>query len=879
MPRLFTMATFHDWLWSLLPETPPLHTLSVHEAQLLLTEALASAGERFRPARITAERIIRWKQELLNPTVVEQLFPFHDLPGELRDLPRVIRVWKEYEQRKGTVLLDRGDVATTLVDTLARADHIPEHKVLVLCTHGLSHTDSMMLHLLTRNRWHVGISFAPHPAPNNASQRSRQWFVAHGWSDTEGEAWSDPQVSVFPMPTQREEVRRVLGAIKECVASGVEPSNIAVIYPDNSSYAALLSEYSDCGVPLCHAMELYASTLLDAQALYGLAWFHANGWQRADLEHLLRLHVVSESSPLFALANSASAYRIEGGNGADEWLQRLRDGSADGEAAAKRVITVHNAFRGLTADRLSAVQFEQGLLACANALGITPTSVVGETLSAYTATAQRLGMQPASLRDHVRAWWAIVKRTSLRNVAPRWNGVAVISPIEARCQRFAVVFALGMADGVVPILRTDALEEALTGRTHLQMGEEIWADIQSAGAVVYATYPEVLQESPAMMSQFLLSAEHTKNAPEALWNTATTLILTEEDQAAYVGMEAVQVRRTQSGPDMNTLTPTATAYVQSIQTRPLHPSALDLVARCPYKYFTRYVLNVSDEDDTTEQLTARERGTLMHEVARRFFNEVRGGELHQFTSVEDVRSAQVDLLSRTVDEWMPLLINVYERERQAYPRNYLYDAAEEYQMLDTPQRAGLLRRWLSMEYQLQTASAFRPLVFEVEYSGTVPIGTALEPVRLFMDRLDVCVTDGVVQVVVVDYKLSHGSVPSVRSVLDATATQPLLYVLAAHEWFTLQNIPVQVVGMRYHTFGKEVKADADPKWLMRVPFKKTSSPDSSVYSEVRVLAEQTEPLVQRIRSGMYAVKPNMNECSRCAYGELCRVEDWGMCVE
>jgi hypothetical protein len=54
---------------------------------------------------------------------------------------------------------------------------------------------------------------------------------------------------------------------------------------------------------------------------------------------------------------------------------------------------------------------------------------------------------------------------------------------------------------------------------------------------------------------------------------------------------------------------------------PISPTALELFLRCPFKYFSRYLLGLEEEEDIDETLSALDRGRIVHEILQEGFCE------------------------------------------------------------------------------------------------------------------------------------------------------------------------------------------------------------------------------------------------------------------
>ena len=58
---------------------------------------------------------------------------------------------------------------------------------------------------------------------------------------------------------------------------------------------------------------------------------------------------------------------------------------------------------------------------------------------------------------------------------------------------------------------------------------------------------------------------------------------------------------------------------------PISPTSLELYRRCPFKYFSRYLLGLEEEEEVDEMLTPLERGRILHDVLQEGFEAWDGG--------------------------------------------------------------------------------------------------------------------------------------------------------------------------------------------------------------------------------------------------------------
>lgn len=901
VPQLTTMAGFIGGLAKMLLP-PQVQIIDDVEASVLLDLAMADAAEMFRPARLSIPLLMRWKQEQYTVDLVEhQYADAEGRPVELRDIDRVIRIWRAYEQRKGDLVLDRGDVGFVIADVMARteiaSDGVP---TLILGTHGLTTIDRTILHLLARSGWDLGIWFMPHLDEFNRSTDAGKWLISHGWLSTNHQP-SDhqppnhqPQTLLRAWSSPREEVRRAVAAAKELITKGTSMRDIAIVAPMSGSYDALLADAAmTSGLPIEITASQPLSTHRISTAVLAACQIVIGRWQRSDVERLALCGQIGVDHDLGRLIEAAVQHRINGGDGAMDWAQRLDAArtrlqtAADGEddkrlraglAMLSKARTTFNLLQRLLTppgEQHSARQFATWIQDnVIGAMGLETIDELLSTLDRYVVFAERHNVDHARFIDHVQRWWTIVDGTSIAAWSGADTGVRVMRPSEIRLHSFSAVFVLGVIDGELPTDEGDPIDEALMEGLRQHIDREQFSDLfhgGNDGSLLILSRPIAIDGDPTLTSIYFREVADwpTTIMPdkpcgiEALDTADHLLLLDAQDDLAYRSGSMLDMSKRQQGIISTDLTPSAAAlFAQSIS-QPLNPSRLDVVIGCPYAYFGRRILGLDEPITGDEQLTPLERGTLMHATAQTFFDTVRGYPVVDVRTKDDIASALIDLTTHPESHWFPILLDIFEQQRATLPSGYLYDEAEHRAFYGTDDRPGLLARWLSMEYTFQRENRARPLLFELEIDSELILeGGVVVPVRLRIDRVDAEIVDGEVVVTVIDYKTSASGVPSKKRVERGEATQMPLYLAAVRSWFAERGMDVVAREASYHTFGRSLRTTTDPAI-------------KSMELEYDEILTTVEPAIAALSDGIFPVRPTDKACRYCGLNEICRIESWG----
>ncbi|MDZ4744696.1 MAG: PD-(D/E)XK nuclease family protein [bacterium] len=743
-------------------------------------------------------------------------------------------------------------------------------------------------------------------------------------------------IRVFRESTRVEEVRRILLAIKQAVSSGgINVRDICIITPGSSEYRRQLQERATrAGIPLAVDPQRTLHTSGVALALRAACDVVGGAWKRADLERLLRSgFVMADSTNAGALLHAATAHRVQGGQGFDGWKQKLssrrevlrivheRDEEID-RGIRRTLAVLDEALRTLAWLRLilgdddrsiKGAAYTQMLTAFLERLGIARTAVhlekialsenlpcvEREALVAIEALSERyavltsdVDMPLMTIAEHTREWWELVRATKVRTPDVLLDGIPILTPEEARGRMWKLVLAPGFVEGEFPLHEHDPLEAEVLPESALRKQRAAFEDIIHATSIdghLVVTYPKEVDDSDVLPSSFLRGLDIEPH-------DEATFFLDAYERTAHTGtgLRDVKGRQRAALPEANEAVVQSTAeadesavlssgsaalvqYVADIVNRPLSASRLDVVAACPYKFYASTILRLDVEHTTDDTLSGLERGSMMHEIVRQFYERVRGRSYRTITTTEELLDARVELEDIRRHEYMGILLDVYMSVAPLYDTDHTYAETERRSllggpdgpsMLGTPQRPGLLYRWLAHEIAQQSKSAMRPALFEYELD--VVVGG--EAIRGRVDRIDVApyqFDDGHngVQFAVVDYKTTKASAPSAKSVMLGEATQMPLYLTAVHAEFLkhgIEAIPAQAI---YRTFGRSLKTVEDPK-------------------DLAVLANPSEELMQNLfntinehvkdmRASSYPVAPRPKACDRCGFQEVCRVASWG----
>jgi ATP-dependent helicase/nuclease subunit B len=310
--------------------------------------------------------------------------------------------------------------------------------------------------------------------------------------------------------------------------------------------------------------------------------------------------------------------------------------------------------------------------------------------------------------------------------------------------------------------------------------------------------------------------------------------------------------------------------------KPKSVTALETYAFCPMQYFFRRIVGLEDEEEFEELITAMERGSLIHTIFFRFYNELK-----------------IRKQNRTPWLYSELLLLIAKEEFDKMPYQGLLWTLTKEEYFGTKNHPGLLEAFLQEEENEIEGSGFIPTYFEVAFgrggdrNNADKISTS-EPllikqndrnISLYgrIDRIDI---DSEGNFIVIDYKSGSGSEKiSLKNIQETTSLQLPIYTWAAQKILDIagqKHYPI--AGIYYNLKNAE---SCQRKFLFinnkkMVKFYKVK-PNMRNTIDISQMIDKTIlsvfDYVNSILSGNYrhTKNPEDQRCARyCNYSRICR---------
>jgi hypothetical protein len=256
---------------------------------------------------------------------------------------------------------------------------------------------------------------------------------------------------------------------------------------------------------------------------------------------------------------------------------------------------------------------------------------------------------------------------------------------------------------------------------------------------------------------------------------------------------------------------------------PVSPTSLELYLRCPFKYFSRYLLGLEEEEDVDEMLTPLERGRMLHDLLQEGFESWDAGS----------------------DAPRPITAESYEDALRAFHEIAMKIVPPEHRRVELPRLFGGAGEPGAVEWLLRWELTRGPLERRlIEYGFQSPLRLEAGPrgekpwfvrIKGRVDRADI---DAQGRLHVFDYKSGRAPEPAVT-------LQVPLYAMCLS-----QDLNAPVAESAYLSF-------RDRRTVSRMDFQKTSALLIETY--------------RSIQDGEFPPRPHQEPlCYSCGFVGVCR---------
>jgi ATP-dependent helicase/nuclease subunit B len=482
------------------------------------------------------------------------------------------------------------------------------------------------------------------------------------------------------------------------------------------------------------------------------------------------------------------------------------------------------------------------------------------------------------------------------------GGVRVLNAMDARGESFKALFLLGMQEGLFPrTIREDPLLRD-AARSALNRDGGYWISSKQAGyeeekllfyilcaaadEKLYCSFPrsdengraqvqsiylydlcsaagrewppkDILEYVPRPPQQKLcdpkirnfLSPKELSVAAALRGEDARNLHRAFKlDAAGYhaLAMRAEGLNRGGKPGEMDGIVGPPEEYLTSLKRRGLSPSALEMLARCPFQFYASYVLGLDEPEEPSQAgvVSPVVKGEIYHALLRGVYDRMRRGgywkKADRTFPESELRAQEQEVFTKFTWRELgvyPLLWAITLRGMRAH-----------------------IRRFLTWDLARSLREGWIPAFFETELRADLPLtlsGKAPQvPFQGRADRIDV--QEGRFQVV--DYKTRWKKPGTLeRAASKGELFQPTLYRELAGDKKELKGL--QGDGVRFFALEAE---DDKTEHVYGEEFHRANLKD---------LYMRLSESVERIAAGRFVIRPDDGEfghCRWCSFGDLCR---------
>lgn len=311
-------------------------------------------------------------------------------------------------------------------------------------------------------------------------------------------------------------------------------------------------------------------------------------------------------------------------------------------------------------------------------------------------------------------------------------------------------------------------------------------------------------------------------------------------------------------------------------------SQLELMATCPYKFFSRQVLRMAPVGELTLSADYRRRGSLMHDALAECLTAI----VEELPPGKTLREVPPDELSARLAQRIDALADIGKlpaheaallaieaRQATDWASRYAgqqqaFDQQKRWSILDTPLTPTLLEARFGPATGGEGAEDSRST--DEPFELVLPGGeTMLVTGRI--DRIDAAQVGDQTLFTVVDYKTSKEYKSSRELMESGKQLQPVLYALAAEELF-FENEAVPVAAGYWAVRKKGFVAPKDSELPLFSLDDGRVLPSEAWQDVVSTVRRRCEEIVREVRTGSFPMHNDDDHCGQmCEFRTVCRV--------
>jgi len=346
--------------------------------------------------------------------------------------------------------------------------------------------------------------------------------------------------------------------------------------------------------------------------------------------------------------------------------------------------------------------------------------------------------------------------------------------------------------------------------------------------------------------------------------------------------------------------------LEEISGKPFSISVLDSYASCPFKYFMKNVVKLSEKEVYDNTLSPLEWGNLMHKVLYLFYIELQNEEENPGIEIKAHNPELPPIRTVTLDRnrkqyYLDKLYSITKDEIEKYHIENKYFELQISDFYSSSTKMGYLETLLFNEFDKQDKGwIFMPGLFEftfgryTNYSGDNKIDNLeLSPklkIRGIIDRVELAKSENGLKCLIVDYKSSFNSVPSNNQIMDGHSFQIPLYMLAIEKILKdYYDLDVELMGGCYYSLKPKYNNEKQTYTYMKSSLIPQTFDLKEFFSRLKQKVELNEVLpnslsfaeniADNISQGKFPVEPYKDSCKNCDLKPICRIAEKNFSIE
>ena len=526
-------------------------------------------------------------------------------------------------------------------------------------------------------------------------------LAAAAWTEQSAAHISNPEISITSCPSPIEEVRAVRAEIHGALEAGTAPHQMAVLYTKANPYQKLLLDLlENSGLPIYMQTGRTLLNSIAGRALNAILEIADNGYSLDSTHKLLEAKYHNDAHLLSQLKHQAGQARIPGGS--QKWKQYLD--SPDLASFLNSIFTEleHIKDQESWADKTKSLQNSLALLFDGNDdFAFSREASALKEIHTMLQQASLLDSwgKPQNLSIYREILIKLLSQKTLGRLNRFGRGIFIGNLSQALNLNLDHIWIVGLADGIFPdtvrfspIISTQDWEvltqdhpathrytlegkaksnrrflSAVRQSANLKLGLSFPRELVSQISGISGEPSYLLEEmgfpepnDPSYLRLEELKEYQVQPATPQEYNMARLFQGSEPSSKIFENSQAlIQARDGSEFTSYEGFVPDFESDSEFV----ISPTQIEHYTDCPLAYFFRHVLGIQELDysETTSSLSPLEKGSLIHKILEKFYNQA----AHNSGSSKGSSQNSLQILDA-------ITINIFEEKYGVQEKDFSY---------------------------------------------------------------------------------------------------------------------------------------------------------------------------------------------------------------